>query len=75
MSKVDTFTDADRRSETRVTTIYRPALIEVEGFAGFCLVRNLSTTGMMARVYTSLAHSNPVQIQFGDALTVPGQVV
>ena len=65
----------ERRSDERTTTVYRPVVILVEGFAGFCLVRNLSPEGMMGMVYTSFAEGSPISIQFHSAFTVPGTVV
>jgi hypothetical protein len=67
-------TNVDRRSEERVATIYRPVLIETAEFAGFCLVRNLSSTGMMGQVYTSLAVGTPIEVDIDGEIPVPGQV-
>ncbi len=35
----------DRRRDNRTTAVYRPVLLETEGFTGFCLLRNLSPSG------------------------------
>ncbi len=64
----------ERRSAGRVSTIYRPVLIETAEFAGFCLVRNLSSIGMMGQIYTSLAVGTAIQVGFGDIVIVPGHV-
>jgi PilZ domain len=54
----------DRRSSERISSVYRPVLLETEEFAGFCLVRNLSPGGMMGSVYTQFAENQPVTVQF-----------
>ena len=53
-----------RRSSQRISLVYRPVLLETDGFAGFCLVRNLSCDGMMGSVYTQFAKGQQVTVQF-----------
>jgi hypothetical protein len=65
----------ERRSEGRVATIYRPVLVETADFAGFCLVRNLSPTGMKGQIYTSLAVGTSIQVEFAESLIATGKVV
>jgi hypothetical protein len=62
----------ERRSAARTATVFRPVLIETEEFAGFCLVRNLSQTGMMGHVYTSFVGNLPVTLHFDPEVTVAG---
>ncbi len=62
----------ERRFAARTSTVFRPVLIETEEFAGFCLVRNLSQTGMMGHVYTSVAENLAVILHFDPDLTVAG---
>lgn len=64
----------DRRSNCRTTTVYRPVLIESEEIAGFCLLRNVSSEGMMGRFYTEFAANTPVVVQFNPFLTARGKV-
>jgi hypothetical protein len=64
----------DRRSEDRVATVYRPVLIRTAKFAGFCLVRNISPSGMMGQAYTTLAVGTAIQVELGETLTVLGRV-
>lgn len=61
---------ADRRRDNRTTAVYRPVLLEAEGFTGFCLLRNLSPSGMMGVAFAHFAQGEAVSIQF-----VPGHVV
>ncbi len=60
----------DRRKESRTAAVYRSVLIETEDFTGFCLLRNLSCSGMMGVAYTQFAEGEAVNVQF-----VPGHVV
>lgn len=64
----------DRRSEGRVATVYRPVLVKTAEFAGFCLVRNISPSGMMGQVYTTLALGTAIHVELGETLTVWGRV-
>jgi hypothetical protein len=57
-------TAQERRSEARGATVFRPVLIETEDFAGFCLVRNLSSRGLRGKVYTTFAPRQPITVQF-----------
>lgn len=64
--------DDERRAGDRTTSIYRPALIETEDFAGFCLIRNISPGGMMGSVYADFASEQPVRVQFHPEYTMEG---
>jgi len=66
---------ADRRIEERAATIFRPVLIETDEFAGFCLVRNISSNGMMGDVYTDFASDSPITVQFGCGRMVEGTLL
>ena len=66
---------AERRTNARTATIFRPVLIETAEFSGFCLVRNLSERGIMGHVYTDFAENLPVTIHFGQATKVSGILV
>lgn len=71
---VDRSAGKDMRAENRTATVFRPVLIEAFGFAGFCLVRNVSSNGMMGQVYTEFARGTEVTVQFGPTITVSGAV-
>ena len=66
---------SDPRSEERTATVFRPVLIEIDQFAGFCLVRNLSPHGMRGRVYTSFAEGLAITVQFSPEKVVGGTLV
>ena len=65
----------ERRSETRGATVFRPVLIETDGFAGFCLVRNLSPQGMRAKVYTAFSTNECLTLRFNSDVAVAGRLV
>lgn len=65
----------DRRKDNRTTAVYRPVLLEAEGFTGFCLLRNLSPSGMMGEAYAHFAEGEEVSIQFIPGHIVGGKVV
>lgn len=65
----------DRRAEHRITTVYRPILIESDEFAGFCLLRNLSPEGMMGQFYTDFAVGTALRVQFHEEFSLPATVV
>jgi hypothetical protein len=66
---------SERRSEERGATVFRPVLIETDGFVGFCLVRNLSPSGMRAKVYTSFCPNEQMALRFSSDLAVAGRLV
>lgn len=74
LSLTPSFAD-ERRGDHRAATVFRPVLIEAEEFAGFCLVRNLSSTGLMGVVYTQFAQDLPVLIQFNQDCVIPSTVI
>ncbi len=62
----------ERRSAVRTSTVFRPVLIETDGFAGFCLVRNPSETGMMGHIYTRFDENQAVTLHFDAELAGEG---
>ncbi|HTN13659.1 MAG TPA: PilZ domain-containing protein [Sphingomonadaceae bacterium] len=65
----------DRRKGGRTTAVYRPVLLEADGFTGFCLLRNLSPSGMMGVAYADFAVCEAVSVQFMPGHVVTGKVV
>lgn len=65
----------DRRRDNRTTAVYRPVLLETEGFTGFCLLRNLSPSGMMGIAYAAFAEGEAVSVQFMPGHVVTGEIV
>lgn len=65
----------DRRTDERITTVYRPVLIKSRSFESFGLVRNISPDGMMAKVYSDIAVGTSLAVQLHASMTVVGVVV
>ena len=74
MAEAENPNGEERRSEIRKTTVYRPALLETEEFSGFCLIRNLSPTGMMGKVYYPFKVGTGISIQFDLDVSAAGAV-
>jgi hypothetical protein len=66
---------ANQRSEDRTATVLRPVFVENQEFAGFCLVRNLSSQGMMGEVYTSFVSHCGIAVHFSSDRVVRGRVI
>lgn len=64
-----------RKGGGRTTAVYRPVLLEADGFTGFCLLRNLSPSGMMGVAYADFAVGEAVSVQFMPGHVVTGKVV
>lgn len=64
-----------RRTRDPITTVYRPVIIEVSDFTGFCLVRNISSRGLQGVVYADLASHQHIGIKFGPNCRIDGTVV
>lgn len=67
--------EAERREDGRLTLMYRPAIIRVSGRATVCLVRNISTSGLMCRVFANFAVGETVTVQITEEQDISGEVV
>lgn len=65
----------ERRSESRSKSVYRPALIETNGFSGFCMIRDLSTNGMMAEVYAAFQVGQPIEVELKQGAKASGTII
>lgn len=66
---------SDRRSAERAIALFRPAIVEIDDLQTFCLVRNISATGLMASVHSKLSPADKVSFHFSESAHVTGQVV
>lgn len=64
----------DRRASRRETMVYRPVLVEIGGIVGFCLAKNISSSGMMGRFHTDCTPGAAVKIHFNENLSTSGAV-
>ena len=68
------FVDSNRRSEPRSALLYRPVIIETDGYTGFCLVKNISSGGFQGIVFADLGEGQPITIQFPTGAEAHGTV-
>ena len=68
-------TRADRRSQERQTMISRVGLLEQDEKVSFCLVRNVSSTGIQIKLYTPSAHPGEVVVRVADEDPMHGRIV
>ena len=65
----------NRRSEERAAAMFRPVVVEIDGYLGFCLVRNLSANGMKGQVYSPFASGQRVKVCLASDIAIEGAVV
>lgn len=66
----------ERRSEERAkVSVYRSATLRWDGHEGLCLIRNISSGGMMGRVHGDFAPGQQVEVEMRSGRCVSGQVI
>lgn len=65
----------DQRSENRQKLVLRVGILEQDGRSVFCLVKNISVSGVQVKPYGSLSHSIDVSLRVGDENPIPGTVI
>ena len=65
----------ERRKEARYTLILRAGLLEQEGRSFFCLVRNISVSGVELKFYTRPRLDSDVLLRVADESPVAGKIV
>lgn len=65
----------ERRREQRQVALLRVALLHAGGSKELCVVRNISSSGLSARVYRKLVEGDHVQIEFRSGELLSGTVV
>lgn len=66
----------DRRGSTRALALFRPGLVETERDAiFFCLIRNISPTGLMATVYAPVAPNQLIRLRLSETMELYGEIV
>lgn len=66
---------ADRRGEKRHVALLRVALLHVGDCKELCVVKNISASGLPARIYRKLASGDQVQLEFKSGELLSGSVV
>lgn len=64
----------DRRSSKRTIALFRPGLVQTSEYQSFCLIRNISPTGLMAIIHAPLERGAAVSIRISEAELIVGQV-
>lgn len=64
-----------RRQEPRLMTLLRVGSIIVDGTRELCLVRNISSTGLMLHVYCRLAEGQAVSVELKTGRQLGGRVI
>lgn len=65
----------ERRRHDRQLALLRVALLHAGGVSDICVVRNISTSGLSARVYRELAVGEQVEIEFRSGDRLSGTIV
>lgn len=65
----------ERRCGTRETMVLRVGLLEAEGRTAFCLVKNISPSGVQVKLYGSLQPNCEVALKVGDESAFRGRLV
>lgn len=65
---------SDRRKFPRSRSIYRPAVLNLEDFATFCMIRDLSPHGVMAETSAKLHLGDIVEVGFAEDELATGTV-
>lgn len=65
----------NRRLHQRYAMVMRDAFLHVEGKRVPCVVRNISSGGMMARVYDHVGHGGTVSVELASGQLVEGTIL
>ena len=65
----------ERRGEKRHIALLRVALLHAGGIKDLCVVKNISSAGLAARVYRQLPSNDTVRIEFRSGEMLSGSVV
>ena len=64
----------DRRDSKRHLTLLRVGAMTIEGRRELCLIKNISSKGMLIRTYCDLADGASLVIELKTGMAVPGKV-
>jgi hypothetical protein len=66
---------SERRSSDRIISIYKSATIWVNGCQGLCLIKNISSGGLMGKVHETLPVSATIAIEIRSGVLTYGTIV
>src|SRR5690349_19146328 len=72
--EVDAWRLEERRKESRFTLILRAGLLEHAGRTSFCLVKNISSTGVQLKFYTQPVLDGEATLRVADEQPVAGRI-
>lgn len=72
--EADSWRLAERRKEARHTLILRAGVLEQDGKSFFCLVKNISVSGIELKFYTRPSEGAAVSLRVGDEPPVNGTI-
>lgn len=67
--------EPERRRDPRQVTVLRVAKLHSAAGEELCLVRNISSGGLMAHVYSTLATGDHVTVEFRSGHAIPGHIL
>lgn len=68
-------TAEERRRDFRQVTVLRVAKLHTASGEELCLVRNISSGGLMAHIYSELGIGDPVVAEFKSGHAIPGRIL
>lgn len=64
----------DRRKEARYTLVLRAGVLEQDGKTSFCMVKNISSTGVQLKTYNRPVLDEAATLRIADELPVHGRI-
>jgi hypothetical protein len=64
----------ERRRDNRTAALFRTAILTAPGFEVFCLLKNISSGGVLAVVFAPMEEGCEVLVQIGDGERIAGSV-
>ncbi len=71
---ISTRSSPERRSSARQKMVLRVGLLQAAGRTSFCLVRNISASGVQVRLYGNLAAGCDISLTVGDESPLHGRL-
>lgn len=74
VSTADRPAPPERRADGRIVRLLRVGVMVVDGRRELCLIRNISSGGMMIRAYSAIAVGTPITVELRQGEPVTGTV-
>ena len=66
--------DSDRRDCERHLTLYRVGTVLVQGRRELCLIKNISSGGMMVHLYCTIEETTPIVVELKSGQPISGRI-